>query len=84
METDYDTDELDAVMNAMILNDQQPTFLKEYRALQLGKSLNKSTSIVSLPPFFSKDGRIKMQTRSKYCDNIPEQVEYPVILDHQP
>ena len=39
LETDYDTDELDAVLNAMILNDQKLTFVEEYKALQLGESV---------------------------------------------
>ena len=61
--TDYDVDELDAVLNAMILNDQKLTFTEEYKALQLGENINKNSNIATLSPFLDKDGLIKMKSR---------------------
>ena len=61
--TDYDVDELDAVLNAMILNDQKLTFTEEYKALQLGENIQKNSNIATLSPFLDKDGLIKMKSR---------------------
>ena len=80
--SDYDTDELEAVLNAMILNDQKHTFIEEYKALQLGENVQKSSNIATLSPFLDQDGLIKMKSRLEYCDLLPEQSKYPVILDH--
>ena len=65
LETDYDTDELDAVLNAMILNDQKLTFVEEYKALQLGENVQKSSNIATLSPFLDQDGMIKNLLLSK-------------------
>ena len=82
LKTDYDADELEAVLNAMILNDQKLTFVDEYKALQNGEPVNKSSSIATLAPFLDEDGLIKMRSRLEYCDSLPEQARYPTILDH--
>ena len=82
LETDYDADELEAVLNAMILNDQKHTFIEEYKALQLGENVKKSSNIATLSPFLDQDGLIKMKSRLEYCDLLPEQSKYPVILEH--
>ena len=80
--SDYDADELEAVLNAMILNDQKHTFIEEYKALQLGENVQKSSNIATLSPFLDQDGLIKMKSRLEYCDLLPEQSKYPVILEH--
>ena len=54
LETDYDVDELDAVLNAMILNDQKLIFVEEYKALQLEEHVHKISNIATLYPFFMK------------------------------
>ena len=66
----------------MILNDQKHTFIEEYKALQLGENVQKSSNIATLSPFLDQDGLIKMKSRLEYCDLLPEQSKYPVILEH--
>ena len=51
METDYDTDKLDAVLNALILNDQKLIFVEEYKAIQLGENVHKTSNIATQSPF---------------------------------
>ena len=82
LEAAYDADELDAVLNAMIVIDQPLTFAEEYKALQLGEPVNKSSIIARLSPFLAEGGLIKMRTRLEYCDNLPKQAKYQVILEH--
>ena len=55
LEADYDADELDAVLNAMLLNYQKLTFVEEYKALQLGENVQKSSNIATLSPFLDED-----------------------------
>ena len=66
----------------MIKNDQKLTFVEEYESFKEGKEVSKSSTISSLSPFMDPSGVIKMKTRLEYCDILPEQARYPVILAH--
>ena len=79
---DHDSDELEAILTVMIKNDQKLTFVEEYESFKEGKEVSKSSTISSLSPFMDPSGGIKMKTRLEYCDILPEQARYPVILAH--
>ena len=78
----YDADELDAILKVMVINDQRITFAEEYDQLERGENIDKKSDITSLSPFLSSDGTIRMRTRLEYCDVLPEQTKYPIILSH--
>ena len=66
----------------MLLNDQKLAFVDECKALQIWEHVHKSSSVATLSPFLDEDGLIKMKSRLEYCDSLPEQTKYPIILDH--
>merc|ERR1712015_160555 len=59
----YDADELDAILKVMVINDQKTTFTEEYEQLEKGEKVDKKSDIISLSPFLSSDGAIRMKTR---------------------
>ena len=75
---------MDAVLHAMLINDQKLTFVEKCKALQLGEHVHKSSNIATLSPFLDGYGLSKMKSRLEYCDLLPEQSKFSVSLDHPP
>ena len=58
-------EKIDTVMKLMIINDQKLTFGDDYKRLEEGKDVEKTSELFDLSPL-KEDGIIKMQTRLTY------------------
>ena len=73
------SEKINIVMKLMIENDQKLTFGDDYKKLEEGKDVEKTSELYNLSPFM-EDGIVKMQTRLTYSEILLEQMKHQVIL----
>jgi hypothetical protein len=59
---------------------QQESFSEEIRCLMNKQEINKSTSLIKMPPFLDDYGVLRCRSRLQLAEWIPYDVRFPVIL----